>query len=150
MCVGLYATDVLNLQNDMQTYHEDMEGITKYINKLEDAHKQSTRAGNLITEPTLLLFVENSMLRTNLFPRANEIWEELTGANRTWAIWKAIYRKADMAKKIKKSAQGGLDHFGENCAFDKVPGTEGEMLQLYVVELDGYFSSLANAAKTEK
>ena len=27
MCVGLHATDVLNLQNDMQTYHENMEGI---------------------------------------------------------------------------------------------------------------------------
>ena len=42
MCVGLHATDVLNLQNEMQTYHEDMEGIPKYINKLEDAQKQST------------------------------------------------------------------------------------------------------------
>ena len=28
MCVGLHATDVLNLHNEMQTYHEDMEGIT--------------------------------------------------------------------------------------------------------------------------
>ena len=24
MCVGLHATDVLNLHNEMQTYHEDM------------------------------------------------------------------------------------------------------------------------------
>ena len=94
MCVGLYATDVLNLQNDMQTYHEDMEGITKYINKLEDAHKQSTRAGNLITEPTLLLFAANAMLRTDRFPRSNYIWEELPGANRTCKRCKAIYRKA--------------------------------------------------------
>ena len=41
MCVGLHATDLLNLQNEMQTYHEDMEGISTYINKLEDAQKQS-------------------------------------------------------------------------------------------------------------
>ena len=27
MCVGLHATGVLNLQNEMQTYHEEMEGI---------------------------------------------------------------------------------------------------------------------------
>ena len=27
MCVGLHATDVLNLQHEKQTYHEDMEGI---------------------------------------------------------------------------------------------------------------------------
>ena len=31
MCVGLHATDVLNLWNDMQTYHEDMNGIPAYI-----------------------------------------------------------------------------------------------------------------------
>ena len=37
MCVGLHATDVMNIQNEMQTYHEDMEGIPAYINKLEDA-----------------------------------------------------------------------------------------------------------------
>ena len=42
MCVGLHATDVLNIQNEKQTYHEDMEGIPVYINKLEDAQKQST------------------------------------------------------------------------------------------------------------
>ena len=148
MCVVLHATDVLNLQNKMQTYHEDMEGITKYINKLEDAQKHSTRAGNPVTDPTLLLFAANAMLCTNRFPRANEIWEELPGADRTWARWKAIYRKADMPKKVKKTAQGGQDHFGTNGAFDKVPGTEGEMPQLSIAELDGYFSSLANADTT--
>ena len=36
MCVGLHATDVLNIQNEMHTYHEDMEGIPEYINKLKD------------------------------------------------------------------------------------------------------------------
>ena len=28
MCVGLHAMDVLNLQNEMQTYHEDMDVIS--------------------------------------------------------------------------------------------------------------------------
>ena len=37
-----------------------------------------------------------------------------------------------MAEKVKKTAQGGQDHFGANGAFDKVPGTEREMLQLSV------------------
>ena len=64
------------------------------------------------------------MLRTDRFPRANEIWEELPGADRTWEKWKDIYRKADMAKKVKKTAQGGQDHFGAHGAFDKVPGPE--------------------------
>ena len=127
-----------------------MEGIPAYINKLEDAQKQSNRAGNPITDPTLLLFAANAMLRTNRFPRANDIWEELTGADRTWEMWKTIYRKADMAKKVKKTSQGEQDHFGAHGAFDKVPGPEEEMPQLYVADLDGYFSSLANAATTEK
>ena len=34
LCVGLHATDVINLQNEMQTYHEDMEVIPTYVNKL--------------------------------------------------------------------------------------------------------------------
>ena len=65
----------------MQTYHEDMEGIPTYINNLEDAQKQSNRAGHPITDPTLLLFVTNAMLRTDSFLRANEIWEGLPGAD---------------------------------------------------------------------
>ena len=150
MCVGLHATDVLNIQNETQTYHEDMEGIPVYINKLEDAQKQSTRAGNPITDPTLLLFAENAMLRTDRFPRANEIWEEFPGAYRTWARWKAIYRKANMAKNFKKTSQGGQSHFGAHGAFDNVLVPEGEMPQLSVAELDGYFSSLAIVATIEK
>ena len=150
MCVGPNATDVLNLQNEMQTYHEDMNVIPAYINKLEDAQKHSNRAGNPIKDPTLLLFAANTMLRTDRFLWANEIWEELTGADRTWSRWKKIYRKADMAEKGKKTAQGGQDHFGAHGAFDKVPGPEEEMPQLSVAEIDGYFSSLENAAATEK
>ena len=50
-----------------------MEGIPTYINMLEDAQKQSNRAGNPITDPTLLLFASNEMLRTDQFPQANEI-----------------------------------------------------------------------------
>ena len=37
MCVGLHATDVMNFQNEMQTYHEDMEGIPAYIKNLTAA-----------------------------------------------------------------------------------------------------------------
>ena len=73
MCVGLHATDILNLQNEMQTHHEYMEGIPEYINKLEDSQKQSTLAGNPITDTTIILFASNAMLRTNRFPWENEI-----------------------------------------------------------------------------
>ena len=92
------------------------------------------------------------MLRTDRFPRANEIWDDLPGADQTWVRWKLIYRKANMADKVKKSAQGGQDHFGSHGAFGKVldPEEPEAMPQLSVEELDGYFSSLANAATTEK
>ena len=90
------------------------------------------------------------MLRTDRFPRENKIWEELPGADRTWERWEAIYRKADMDEKVKNTAQGGQDHFGAHGDFDKVPGPEGGIPQLSVAELDWYFSSLANAATTEK
>ena len=124
LCVGLHATDVLNLQNEMQTYHEKMEVIPTYINMLEDAQKQLNRAGNPITDTTLLLFVSNAMLRTDRFPRSNDIWEDLPSDKRTWARWKTIYRKADMDNKVKKAAKVGQDHFGAHGAFDKVPTPE--------------------------
>ena len=56
----------------MQTYHEGMEVIPDYIKKLEDAQKQSNRAGNPIMDPTPLLLVDNTMFRTDCLPRANE------------------------------------------------------------------------------
>ena len=90
MCVGLHVTDVLNLQNETQMYHEDMEGIPEYINKLEDSPKQSNRVGNPIMDPTLLLFADNTMLRTDRFTQANEIWEEFPSSDRNWDRWKAI------------------------------------------------------------
>ena len=88
------------------------------------------------------------MLRTDRFPRANEIWEDLPVADRTWVKWKTIYRNADMVNKFKKSDQGGQYHFWEHGAFDKVPSQEEAMPQLSFEELDGYFSSLENAATT--
>ena len=119
MCVGLHATDVLNIQNEMQTYHEEMEGIPEYINKLEDSQKQSNRVGNHITDPTLLLFAANTMLRNDRLTSANEICKELASSERNWAKWKAIYRRADMAEKVKKNGHGGQDQFGAHGAFEK-------------------------------
>ena len=55
-----------------------------------------------------------------------------------------------MVDKVKKSDQGGKYHFWAHGAFDKVPGQEEAMPQLSVEELDGYFSSLVNAATAEK
>ena len=53
-------------------------------------------------------------------------------------------------QKVKKTAQGGQDHFGAHGDFDKETTQEGELPQMSVTDLDGCFSSLDNAATTEK
>ena len=90
------------------------------------------------------------MFRTDRFPPGKRNLGGIPGADRTWARWKEIYRKADMNEKVKKTAQGRQDHFGAHGDFDKETAQEGELPQLSVSELDRYFRSLANAATTEK
>ena len=55
-----------------------------------------------------------------------------------------------MSEKIRKTSQGGQDHFGPHGALDKEITQEGGILQLSTEEIYGYFSSLANTATTEK
>ena len=64
LCGGLHALDMLALKNEMQNYHLDMKGIPEYVNALEDAHKQSKRAGKPIKADKFLLIVTNAMLST--------------------------------------------------------------------------------------
>ena len=63
---------MLTPQNKMQRYHLDTEGIPEYINALEDSQNQSNRAGNPITNTTLLLIATNTILYTERLPRAEK------------------------------------------------------------------------------
>ena len=90
------------------------------------------------------------MLCNDRFPRANEKWEELASSDSNWTKWKTIDRKAEMAEKVKKTAQGGQDQFGAHGAFKKEGAKGVGVPQLSIEALDGYFDSLANAATTEK
>ena len=74
-CVGIHALDVLTLQNAMQQYHTEYEIIPTCINALEDAQKQSGRAGKMIPDAQLLLISTTAMFSTQRFPSANEKWE---------------------------------------------------------------------------
>lgn len=103
-CTRLHALDVLALQNEMQTYHVDAEGILEYVNMLEDAQKRSRRARNPITDASLVVIATNVMLGSEQFPRANDNWEELNPHEQTWAAWKKLYKKADRRAKTKKQA----------------------------------------------
>ena len=60
------------MYNKMQRYHLEVEGIPKYINMLEDAQRQASRAGHTIAYDTLLLFASTAMLTSKRFPSANE------------------------------------------------------------------------------
>ena len=60
----------------MQRYHLKFEGIPEYINMLEDAQRQSGRAGQTIAKENLLLFATTAMLTTERFTRANKDWED--------------------------------------------------------------------------
>ena len=89
-CTGQHALDLLALHNEMQRYHIEVEGIPEYIHMLEDAQRQAGRAGQTITDDTLLLFVSTAMLTSERFPRANFYWEDCAKREKTWATWKAL------------------------------------------------------------
>ena len=82
-CGGLHDLDVLSLQNEMQQYHLDCEGIPEYVNALEDAQDKVERPNNLITDATLDIIATNAMLRKEKFPCANENWEYLDVSQHT-------------------------------------------------------------------
>ena len=74
ICGGLQAIDVLTLQNEIQEYHKDSEGILEYINALKAAQKKSKRGmgNNPIIDETFLLIETNAVLKKRHAP-ANHI-----------------------------------------------------------------------------
>lgn len=162
-CTGLHALDVLALQNEMQQYHLEAEGIPEYINLLEDAQKKATRAGNPITDATVVIIATNAMLGTEQFPRANDDWEEMDPSLRSWTAWKKLYKTADRKARTKQQATGrkpaGAANAGAANAATEQPGDMGPLPETErlapaetfgMAELDGYFDHLAAATTTEK
>ena len=79
-----------------------MRGIPKYFISLENAHKYSKRAGNLIMEGTLHLIATNTMLLTERYPQVDKRWEYLPKKENAWTAWKNMYKAADRKAKVKK------------------------------------------------
>ena len=69
----------------MQRYYLEFEVIPKYINILEDAQRQAGRAGRTITDDTLLLLANTTMLTSERSPSANGHWEDWAERDKTWA-----------------------------------------------------------------
>ena len=47
----------------------------------------------VIIDTTLLLITSTAMLKTQQSPRVNDEWEDLQRAGKTWAKWKAMYKR---------------------------------------------------------
>ena len=112
-CTGRHAIDILALQDEMHNYHIEYEGIPEYINALEDAQRRAKRAGGdreyVITNATLLLIASTVLLKIQQFPRVNDKWEDLARAEKTWAKWKAMYKREQSKARVKKLAADGQD-----------------------------------------
>ena len=111
-CTGRHALDLLELHNEIQRYHLEVEGIPEYINMLEDAQRQAGRVGRTISDKTLLLLASTTMLISERFPRDNNAWEERADRDKTWAQWKTAYKKAHAQARVKAQANDGSVKFG--------------------------------------
>ena len=111
-CTGRHALDLLALHNKMQCYHLEVEGIPKYINMLDDAQRQSGRAGRTIADKTKLLFSSTAMLTSERFPRANNDWEDRAERNKTWEKCKNAYKQSHAKSQVKAQANNGSIKFG--------------------------------------
>ena len=52
ICGGLHTIDIMALQNEIQEYHVDSNGILKYINALEAAKKNQSKEQGEIPSQT--------------------------------------------------------------------------------------------------
>ena len=84
ICVGNHAIDILDLQDKMRVIYTEHESIAQYIQALEEAQKQATRAGTKSTDATLVMIATKVMLETQRFPTTNDKWEELGRSVQTW------------------------------------------------------------------
>ena len=154
-CTGQHALELLALHNKMQRYHLKVEGIPEYINMLEDAQKQASRAGQTIADETLLLFAKTVMLTTERFPRANKDWEDRAKSDKTWTLWKQVYKKAHTKACIKAQANKVTVKFGAESSAVHQETTQNVENKRAVNDvgmkaLEGYFDNLAAAAVNEK
>ena len=151
ICGGLHTIDVLALQNKIQEYHTDSEGILEYINALEAAQKKSKRGtGNKpITDATLLLIATNAMSKMGAHPQTTDKWEDIDVDAQTWDAWKTAYKTSNMKERVRRLATGKNAAHG---AILQTVASQGTAIDNLVNkdDLEDYFDNLVAAASTEK
>ncbi len=111
-CGGLHPIDAVSLINDMNNYFDSANGIPEYINKLEDAQKKAQRANVPIADSTLVAIATASVMASQLYPRTDDAWDDLSPKERTWAKWKTTYTQAYNKALIRKNGTIGTPQFG--------------------------------------
>jgi hypothetical protein len=78
---GLHAINMISLRTNMHNYYTQVDGIPKYINKLEDAQKKATQAGMPIADVELMMMASAAILAAPHFLRKVNNWEGLPSAS---------------------------------------------------------------------
>ena len=75
----------------MQRYYETTKSIPEFINKFEDAQKKSQRANVPVAGSTLVAIATTSVMTSQMYPRTDDTWDDLSPKERTWAKWEATH-----------------------------------------------------------
>ena len=139
-CGGMEPEDLITLQTAMSGYYENCEGVPEYINKLEKARIKLERANLPMSDQQVLAIASASVFASQHFVRANEDWERLPTASKTWAAWKTMYLLAHRNRARLIQAHGGGNIGGANSAgtFTLPPTASSRITE--------YLDNIANAA----
>ena len=113
MTNGMEPEDLVAMQTAMSGYYNDCERVPKCIN----SSKIKLGQGNLpMSDPQVLAIASASVFASQHFVRANEDWECLVPASKTWASWKTMYLLAHRIRARLIQAQGGGNIGNANSA----------------------------------
>jgi hypothetical protein len=104
---GLHAIDMISLRTNMHNCYTQADGISQYINRLEDAQKKATRAGMPIAGVELVMMASAAVLVAQHFPCKVDDWEGLPSTSCTWTAWKMAFRLVHVKCQQQILALGG-------------------------------------------
>ena len=88
LCLGNHEINILVLTEKMRQMYQVFETTPQYVNPLEKAQKQAERAEMPIADATLVVMATKDMLETERYPKADDVWEDLSKKERKWLKWK--------------------------------------------------------------
>ena len=106
-CPGMESENLVALQTAMNGYYDSVDGIPEYIIKLEKARITLKRGKLPMSDPQVLAIADASVYASQHFVRANEDWQRVTPAGKTWTAWKTMYLQAHRDRARLIQAQGG-------------------------------------------